>query len=546
MIALEETQYAKHTETNTMTDDTLMIVQLHLRRLRDRQVILTQEQVHDVVHIFTLSSTDMQPKRHMVTGVASLESIFGRTVDINVIHALMLCITPRRTLELFPALQENIWSVTPTRRSWRTREAIKLSNDLASSGLMFCIDIIPRPMLYTALVYFALNHTLHTNKRAIESMNHTLNTDAGMFAEFIALSSVTPPYNLTNEMQACIDAVMGRSHAADADSADFMRVSIVPFTVLFDSEPSSDSRICAYDVITNICAAVGITLPQHIQSKTSFGARRLVYFPRFSCVIANPAIDLCIPLGGGTIAVLNSSLFWAPAAALMKGFQMTASPVSAQLSIESTFTPATSLKYPLYVILRFYTVYIDHALGLSDEIIESGEKALMNFLSSLDNDDLYLNKHSENGILSIFCLLMDQADEGNIPEDMIIAVLAYMHTSNPDLDDLMQRIGRLPPDAQYAPSMPLGALIVEYAGAPQYVDPCLWACMGLFSVNTPPPPPQPPVMDIFTALFEESKAAIHDFSLWSFEPAAAPTHPPHESLIFTGDDMIDNKDDDFI
>lgn len=505
-------------------NDTQLIVKVHLRKLRDRRVELQQDEMHAILRIFTLGDHDAALTRSMVIDVASIDTLYNQ--DTNVIHALMLCITPRKTLELFPNLQENIWALgrSTMRRAWRTREAVRLSNDLASSGLMFCVDSVTRGSLNTALVYFAARGAVVVNKHAIDSMKHTLNIDAGMFAEFTALSAVLQNAPLEGgEMKTCMEAVLYQSPNFIMYE---MSVVIAPFTVLFDenmSSPSGDPRrpnICAYDVMSNICAAVGIELPTHIQSKTSFGPRKLIYFPRLSCMIKHAALDICIPLAGGTIAVLNHSMFWAPPAALQKGFQMGASPVSAQLSIESTFTPETSLSHSLSEIHRFYETFMPYALGMPDNVIEEGRRVLMDLLHSLDRNDLYSNEHTDNAILSIFCILIENVEEENIGDSAIISILAHMHSTIDDLDDLMDKIGRILPGARYADKMPLGALIIEYPPAPQYVDPCLWACMHYF--QTPdilPPAPAAPPADIFTELFEESKIMLADYATWNFAPA---------------------------
>jgi hypothetical protein len=262
-------------------------------------------------------------------------------------------------------------------------------------------------------------------------------------------------------------------------------------------------------------------LPEDIQSKMAFGPRKLVYFPRFSCNIAHAAVKLCIPLSSGTIAVLDSTDFWAPSAAFLRGFQMGASPVSTQLSIEASFTDATTIQQPLSDIHRFYSVYVDYVLGASEDVIERGNKNLFSYLMSKNSEVLYINLQCENAILVIFTLMMDDSIETNIGDDLVISMLAYMHAAIPELGHLMDKINLIPPGSQYEAAMPMGALIVAHVDAPKYVDPCLWSCMHLYPVQAPPRVASEPV-DIFTSLYEESKSIVADYAEWPMDFSLAP------------------------
>ena len=496
--------------------DMQMIVQLHLRRLRERKVIIQPGDALSIGKIFMLGDREAAEKRAMVVDVGSLENIFGRTMDPNVIHSLMLCIPPKKTLQLFPNLQENIWACRPSMsRAWRTREAVRMSNDLASSGLLFHLEAIQPDLLYSALLYFALSPHLNINRQLVGAMNKSLNIDASMFAEFYALSNAIPGgFALSPEYQSCVDSIM-ESCCRDGGE-EVRRVSIVPFVVLFDDfSETSGPKICAYDVVSNMCSAIGMPLPRDIQSKMAFGPRKLVYFPRFSCNIEHPAVNLCIPLSSGTIAVLDKVSFWAPPAAYLRWFQMGSSPVSAQLSIESSFSAATTLQQPLHEIYRFYMIFVDHVMGASDDMIENGNKCLLKYLMTNNSEILYANLQSENAILSILTSLMDNSIESNISDDLVISILAYMHAVTPEMDYLIEKLSMIPPGSQYEAAMPLGALIVAHVDAPKYIDPCLWSCMHLYP--QPAPPPKQPAPDIFTGLYEESKALVAGYAEWPMD-----------------------------
>jgi hypothetical protein len=510
------------TGENTMAEDIdmHMIVQLHLRRLRERKVLIQPGDAMAIGKLFMLGDREAAEKRAQVTEVASLEIVLGRTMDPNVVHSLMLCIPPKKALQLFPNLQENIWAISKTMsRAWRTREAVRMSNDLASSGLLFYLDNIQPNLMYSALLYFTLGPHLDINRQLIGAMNKSLNIDASMFAEFYALSKALPGgFTLPPNVQSCIDSIMASCPSENTEDAK--RVTIAPFVVLFDDDLGRDQSngppICAYDVVLNICAAIGMPMPLAIQSKMAFGARKLVYFPRFSCNIDHPALNLCIPLSSGTIAVLNSKTFWAPPAAYIKGFQMGASPVSTQLSIESSFTEATTLQQPLHQIHRFYTVFVDYVLGASDGMIEGGNRNLFTYLMSKNSESLFINLQSENAILAILTLMMDDSMESNIGDDLVISMLAYMHAAIPELHHLMEKISLIAPGSQYEGAMPMGALIVAHVDAPKYIDPCLWSCIHLYPVQAPTPPPREPV-DIFTGIYEEARARVAEYAEWPMD-----------------------------
>jgi hypothetical protein len=306
---------------------TLNIVRTQLKKLRERRVDVSQETILGLMRVFTINDlTEVERRQHLVD-LDSLQSLYGVEFDINIIYMLMLCLPPKSTLELFPGLRENIWALgrVEMKQAWRTREAVRLSNDLASSGLIFHLQgVVPSSMMRSALYYFTMSDSLHRNP-AIESMRQTLNINASMFADFVALSltdSKFPPPCVTPTMRACIDYIMKQSPDEHSDQFGGLELatSIAPFSVLFDDASgfaaSSTPRICAFDVITNICLAIGVNLPLGIRTRNSFGMRKLVYFPRLACNIQHPAIDFCIPLCNGTIAVLNDEIFWAPADAL--------------------------------------------------------------------------------------------------------------------------------------------------------------------------------------------------------------------------------------
>ncbi len=61
----------------------------------------------------------------------------------------------------------------------------------------------------------------------------------------------------------------------------------------------------------------------------------------------------------------------------------------------------------------------------------------------------------------------------------------------------------------------MGALIIAHVDAPKYVDPCLWSCMHLYP--QPAPPPKQPAPDLFTGLYEESKALVAGYAEWPMD-----------------------------
>lgn len=501
---------------------TLSIASTHMRKLKERRIDLSHEQMMAIMRIFTVSDRSEAAKRRQVTDIMSLAVIYGDEFDVNIIHTLMLCVPPKNTLELFPSLKENIWSlgIPRMRRAWRTREAVALSNDLASSGLLFHISSTPGPLLKAALLYFTLPR--HANP-AIESMKTTLNIDASMFADFCSLAKQPPNHLVSSE---CVTAIL--KHCTEPMNED-VASAVAPFSVLFDD--STDGRICAFDVVSNICLAVGIVMPLHISTKQRFGQRRLIYIPRFACRLVHAAIDLCIPLRSGSIAVLNDGVFWAPHEAMIKASAMEigASPFSAQLSLESSFTAKTQLVHSLQRLHEFYLAY---AYKTHDQWNAAyGKKLLIHMTSSMRHDDLYLNLHSDNAVLMILSIMLTMLEEESIVEDYIIAIIAFMHEANSDMRATMERIGRLAPVSPYTQTMPLGALIVDYVRAPKYVDPCLWACMSFFPqcISEEQTPTTAPPLSM---LYDESVVMVDKYASWTINAPLNTTITPAVDFDF--------------